>query len=134
MLKFVEIIPENGATVNKLFVSFNGNLHNILCNDKDEEILANPCFRGRLLFPFNDMIPNATYVYDNKEHTLDPAFETNTIGALNCLEFTREWYSGVIFFSSPGCARLTPFVNYRPRKKSLGWLITLASIAHPVKL
>lgn len=77
--EFVEIIPDYGATVNRFFVSFNGKLHNILCNDQDQEISANPGFKGRLLFPFNDMIPDATYIFNNKKHILDPAFENNPI-------------------------------------------------------
>lgn len=78
--EFVEIIPQIGATVNKIQLSFNCELVNVLYNDSDKELLNNPAFRGRLLFPFNDMIPNAKYTFNGKEYTLDPAFEYNTIG------------------------------------------------------
>ncbi len=78
--EYVEIIPQIGATVNKIQLSFNNELINILYNDSDKELLNNPAFRGRLLFPFNDMIPNAKYTFNGKEYTLDPTFEFNTVG------------------------------------------------------
>ena len=37
--------------------------------DSDEEILLNPLFRGRLLFPFNDRIPNGKYYFDGREYS-----------------------------------------------------------------
>lgn len=69
--EFIEIIPDLGATVNKLCLQINGKVRNILFCDDDNEILDNPLFRGRILFPFNDAIPAGIYQLNNKTYKLD---------------------------------------------------------------
>ncbi|NOY07368.1 MAG: aldose 1-epimerase [Spirochaetes bacterium] len=41
----------------------------ILKSDSDEEILLNPLFRGRILFPFNDRIPGGKYRFNGREYS-----------------------------------------------------------------
>ncbi len=75
----VEVIPEHGGTVNKIFFLMNDGIENILFSDKDNEIKKNPLFRGRILFPFNDIIPGGKYNFNGREYGLkinDP--KTNT--------------------------------------------------------
>lgn len=42
----------------------------MLRGDEEAEFLTNPKFRGRLLFPFNDRIPDAKYQFAGKTHSL----------------------------------------------------------------
>ncbi len=69
--EYAEIIPDKGATVNKLYLLFNDSVSNILYCDSDDEILDNPLFRGRILFPFNDAIPDGAYTYNEIPYTVD---------------------------------------------------------------
>lgn len=61
----VELIPQLGATVNKLSLRAGSEVRNILFCDRDAELRRNPLFRGRILFPFNDCIPSGVYTFDN---------------------------------------------------------------------
>ena len=47
---------------------FEGETHRLLVEDAAEELLANPWFRGRLLFPFNDRIPGGVYRFEGREY------------------------------------------------------------------
>ncbi|MCK5672735.1 MAG: hypothetical protein KAH95_05130 [Spirochaetales bacterium] len=60
--------PTFGGTVVSL--TLGPDLHQILENDKEEELLDNPLFRGRFLFPFNDRIPDGKYTYEGKDYQL----------------------------------------------------------------
>lgn len=42
----------------------------VLAADTPEEIVGNPWFRGRILFPFNDRIPAGRYRFDGREYRL----------------------------------------------------------------
>jgi len=69
--EYVEVIPDYGATVNKICLFLKDSIKNILYNDADGEISDNPLFRGRILFPFNDAIPGGIYKFDNKTYNFD---------------------------------------------------------------
>ncbi len=57
------------AGVNLPVEGKNGICIPILRSDSDEEILLNPLFRGRILFPFNDRIPDGKYYFDGREYS-----------------------------------------------------------------
>lgn len=62
------ILPELGGTVYQIHLGSNPTP--ILETDTPEELELNPKFRGRILFPFNDRIPNATYSFAGKDYKL----------------------------------------------------------------
>jgi aldose 1-epimerase len=70
--EFVEIIPALGGMVHRLVLKNNNQLHDLLSFDADQELKLNPLFRGRILFPFNDRIPQAQYSYGNRVFHLTP--------------------------------------------------------------
>ena len=45
-------------------------LHQIMESDSDDELQENPLFRGRLLFPFNDRIPDGVYTFHGRTYQL----------------------------------------------------------------
>jgi aldose 1-epimerase len=61
----VEIIPALGGMVHRLALGKTVP-HDLLASDTDQELRANPLFRGRMLFPFSDRIPRARYIYENR--------------------------------------------------------------------
>ncbi len=63
-----EICPDLGGTIRSL--TLGKELHQILAGDREEEFLQNPLFRGRILFPFNDRIPDGKYQFSGKEYQL----------------------------------------------------------------
>ncbi|ADN01233.1 aldose 1-epimerase [Spirochaeta thermophila] len=64
----VEVIPGLGGIVRQMWWVFGGEPHRLLVEDAPEELLANPWFRGRLLFPFNDRIPGGVYCFEGREY------------------------------------------------------------------
>ncbi len=74
--------------------------------DSDEEILLNPLFRGRLLFPFNDRIPNGKYYFDGREYSFpinDKAYNNAVHGflykkALKPVSTVTQEYGELILF------------------------------------
>lgn len=68
----VSIVKTLGGTVYGLAL----NNSEILFRDKQEDLTKNDLFRGRLLFPFNDRIPNGEYCFNNKRY----AFPLNCDG------------------------------------------------------
>lgn len=68
------LLPSMGGTI--ISFTLGPDLHQILENDTNDELLDNPLFRGRFLFPFNDRIPDGKYVFKGKEYQL----------AINCSE------------------------------------------------
>ena len=59
----VTVIKSLGGTVYRL--KLNGK--ELLYPDREEILTKNPLFRGRLLFPFNDRIPNGKYKFKGRE-------------------------------------------------------------------
>jgi aldose 1-epimerase len=80
----LEVIPSLGGTVHSLsLVPAPGEkARPILFGDTPGELLENPWFRGRILFPFNDRIPAGKYVFMGREYHL-PANERHTGDALH---------------------------------------------------
>lgn len=72
--ELVEIIPSIGGAVNRIKLDLGDGAKDILRYDSDkelkEDLVANAWFRGRILFPFNDMIPDGKYKFNGKEHQL----------------------------------------------------------------
>ncbi|WP_319562686.1 aldose 1-epimerase [Marispirochaeta sp.] len=66
------VYPELGGTVGALVLAPTGRntALPILACDREEELLENPWFRGRILFPFCDRIPGAGYRFNGKEYRL----------------------------------------------------------------
>jgi aldose 1-epimerase len=68
--EFVSIIPDLGGTVYRLAFAFRGSLFDVLRFDSDQELVLNPWYRGRILFPFNDRIPGGLYNYRGNTYQL----------------------------------------------------------------
>lgn len=62
------VLPELGGSVYS--ITLGKSLTQILDLDQADELSTNPKFRGRLLFPFNDRIPNAEYTFAAKHYKL----------------------------------------------------------------
>lgn len=71
-----QIIPELGGMVHKvsLLDPATDETYPILEHDSDEELISNPWYRGRILFPFNDRIPDGKYTYNNQEYQIPMNF------------------------------------------------------------
>ncbi len=61
------VIPSLGGMVHALSLD---SLPDLLRSDEEDELVQNPLFRGRLLFPFNDRIPLGRYSFDGSEYQL----------------------------------------------------------------
>ncbi len=72
--ELVEIIPSIGGAVNRVKLDLGEGAKDILRYDSDkelkEDLIANAWFRGRILFPFNDMIPDGKYSFNGKDYQL----------------------------------------------------------------
>ena len=62
------LCPSLGGTIVSL--TLGSDQHQIMRNDLDAELLKNPLFRGRFLFPFNDRIPDGIYTFHDKTYQL----------------------------------------------------------------
>lgn len=60
--------PSLGGTIVSL--TLGSSLHQILESDSKHELQENPLFRGRLLFPFNDRIPDGKYSFQGNNYQL----------------------------------------------------------------
>lgn len=65
----VVIVPDMGGTVNQITLKDFGGLRELLKVD-EKHYTDNHSYRGRLLFPFNDRIPEAFYEWFGKEYQL----------------------------------------------------------------
>lgn len=65
-----DIIPALGGMVHGIMLlpknSSGKTAIPVLMSDREDEILNNPIFRGRILFPFNDRIPDGKYRFNGK--------------------------------------------------------------------
>jgi len=75
--EYVEIIPDLGGTVHKVCLDFGEGVKNILFSDIDSEIIKCKLHKGRILFPFNDLIPGGKYTFNNKEYQFDTSKRTD---------------------------------------------------------
>jgi len=66
----VLILPKMGGTIQELNLNLNGDLQNVIVADEEDKLLTNPLFRGRLLIPFNDRIPDGKYTFLGSSYCL----------------------------------------------------------------
>ncbi len=64
----IKICPELGGTVSS--IKLGKDLFQILDNDSENDLLNNPLFKGRFLFPFNDRIPDGIYYFKGRKYQL----------------------------------------------------------------
>lgn len=69
--EYVEIIPDLGGTVHKICILVDGEIKNILLSDEDADIVEHNLYKARILFPFNDRIPDGKYSFDGMNYQLD---------------------------------------------------------------
>jgi len=68
---FVDVVPQLGAMVHRIGLISSGEVvRELLRSDLPEELENNPKYRGRLLFPFNDRIPQGKYTYEGVSYQL----------------------------------------------------------------
>ncbi|MBI9101222.1 MAG: aldose 1-epimerase [Spirochaetales bacterium] len=81
---FIEIFPGLGGTIHRIGLKDpkGEGVLNILTCDSHKEILENPWFRGRFLFPFNDRIPGGLYSFEGRQYCL-PINEPETGDAIH---------------------------------------------------
>ncbi|MBN2804116.1 MAG: aldose 1-epimerase [Deltaproteobacteria bacterium] len=64
--EYLKISNDWGGTVVSSALNLCGKLYEVISPDQDEDFIKNPLFRGRMLFPFNDRIPDAQYTFGGK--------------------------------------------------------------------
>ncbi len=69
--EFASIIPDLGGVVHRLALCDNGACREVLAPEQPAKLRANPLYRGRILFPFNDRIRNGRYRYREKTYQLE---------------------------------------------------------------
>lgn len=69
---YIDIIPALGGTVHQIALPDpeTGEPVELIASDSGLELMENPWFRGRHLFPFNDRIPEGKYTFDGAEYQL----------------------------------------------------------------
>lgn len=69
---YIDIIPELGGAVHQIALPDpeTSDPVELIASDSGLELLENPWFRGRHLFPFNDRIPEGKYTFDGAEYQL----------------------------------------------------------------
>jgi len=70
--EFCEVLPRWGGTVHRLCLDTGAGVQPVLACDEETEIASNPKSRGRLLFPWNDRIPEGRFVFEGQTHQLAP--------------------------------------------------------------
>ncbi|MBN1981791.1 MAG: hypothetical protein JW795_09680 [Chitinivibrionales bacterium] len=68
--EFVECIPSLGAMIHRLCLRMAADVQSIIMPADESQLALDPLFRGRILFPFNDMIPAGQYTFDGVDYTL----------------------------------------------------------------
>lgn len=91
--ELVEIIPSIGGAVNRIRLNLGDGVKDIIRNDSDEELkedlIANAWFRGRVLFPFNDMIPDGKYSFNGIDYQLYINIKDENF-ALHGFQYTKD--------------------------------------------
>lgn len=87
---WAEVIPSLGGMVKQIALPFPNAKEPIpiLREDSQGELSSNPWFRGRILFPFNDRIPDGEYTFNGKAFHLTPNSEKDGY-ALHGLIYNR---------------------------------------------
>ena len=70
--EWAEILPGFGGTVHRLALDAGEGVEQILDCDADREIPENPKSRGRILFPWNDRLPGARFVFEGRTVRMTP--------------------------------------------------------------
>ncbi len=70
--EWAEILPGFGGTVHRLALDAGEGVEQILDCDADREIPENPKSRGRVLFPWNDRLPGARFVFEGRTVRMTP--------------------------------------------------------------
>ena len=70
--EWAEILPGFGGTVHRLALDAGEGVEQVLDCDADREIPENPKSRGRLLFPWNDRLPGARFVFEGRTVQMTP--------------------------------------------------------------
>ncbi len=101
--EYAEIIPDLGATVNKLCLFTGNKVKNILFCDEDNELHRNPLFRGRLLFPYNDAIPGGLYTFNNIQYAVDINSDVDNL-AMHGFIYNKKFYTTEKECSEDNCS------------------------------
>ena len=70
--EWAEILPGFGGTVHRLALDSGEGVEQVLDCDADREIPENPKSRGRILFPWNDRLPGARFVFEGRTVQMTP--------------------------------------------------------------
>ena len=70
--EWAEILPGFGGTVHRLALDAGEGVEQVLDCDADREIPENPKSRGRILFPWNDRLPGARFVFEGRTVRMTP--------------------------------------------------------------
>ena len=70
--EWAEILPGFGGTVHRLALDSGEGVEQVLDCDADREIPENPKSRGRILFPWNDRLPGARFVFGGRTVQMTP--------------------------------------------------------------
>lgn len=88
---YADVIPELGAMVVQIgLLDKEGEIRTILHSDSRDEFEKNPWFRGRILFPFNDRIPEGRYSYKGQNYQL-PINSEEDGSAIHGLVYNRSF-------------------------------------------
>ncbi len=86
----MEVIPQLGGMVHRLSLPSSAGVRPVLASDRDEELTTSNLFRGRILFPFNDRIPDAAYCFQGKRYFL-PVNSPEDGSAIHGLVYNRPF-------------------------------------------
>ncbi len=141
----MEIFPRFGGAVGSLFLEppGGGDAVPLLYPDAPEELEENPWFRGRILFPFCDRIPEGRYSFGGREYRLEPNQDDgsaihglihNRPGRLTAEIITGSSHSITLGWQLGADAgypfRLELFVSYRISSSATGGKAELIFHAH----
>lgn len=88
---FFDVIPELGAMVYRIVLEDQkGDLIDVLRYDDPRELSENPLYRGRLLFPFNDRIPEGRFQFEGCQYQL-PINEESDGSAIHGLVYNQNF-------------------------------------------
>lgn len=115
------ILPQLGGTVRRLVLPTRSSsvsqapgqaLTRVLEEDTPQEVSRNPGFRGRILFPFNDRIPQGAYRFDRRDFRLRQN-EPESESAIHGLIYDRRCKVSSVTADDRG-ARLTLSYHITP--------------------
>lgn len=88
---FFDVIPSLGAMVYRIGLSGkDDHVQDILRFDSPDKLDENTHFRGRVLFPFNDRIPEGRYSFKGKEYRF-PINEVSDCSSIHGLVYDKQF-------------------------------------------